>query len=450
MAILVDNPWASFGKGINEGLGAFASVFNDMRQKEQQAKADEAKFQRELQGKLLLEKAKQGNRGVLSSVLENADLSTDQGRQNFTIDWIKGGGKIQDALSYIKSNTPSILDQIFADINQPEMSMTDQNPLSQVGIGMQPGIPQSGNVPMAAPSQVNSGQVKPKPFYEKLSDQQLIQLQASKNPAERDLAKGIVQQRESSRKQFNVDRAYAQQETRDYKKKIDDSRVANSSQRLALNTAEKSIIEGGANLEQFGSDWWAKMLGPWGSQFVTKEGALHESALKEFLVANLAKIKGRPNQWIEQRIASMTSKIGQSKGANLSVLAALKADLDLEQRRIDLFDRIEADGIKTNGYRPPNIAALVDQAMKPYEAAIQDKLAYNLQRIKEQEFVEKYGEKGLEKLAKKMVTRGTPLTIEMKNYLVDHFKGDTKRAQKYAEQMGYRIMSAYDYNRMWE
>lgn len=161
------------------------------------------------------------------------------------------------------------------------------------------------------------------------------------------------------------------------------------------------------------------------------KGAQLLNASKEFLMANLSRIKGRPNQWIEQQINKAFLTTGRGDEQQALVARAFDSEFALAEEKVRLRHQIEEEYIQDPnfGYIPGNIANIVAERMKPYERQESEKLANDLQEI-----TEKY-----EGYQLKEVRPGTPLTIGMANFLLQQYGDDEQKALEKARKLGYTI-----------
>src|SRR5690606_5842315 len=194
------------------------------------------------------------------------------------------------------------------------------------------------------------------------------------------------------------------------------------------------------DMSQFSRDWWAQKFGEWGQGLVTPEGALVSGNIKNFLLSDLGSLKGRPNQFIEQRILSMTPQIGQQLEANEAATLALESQLELKEKKIQLADEIMQKYLNDPkfGYVPGNLGAMVDAQLRPYQEQAQDRLAYRMRRLQERS-------EGIEKLINKKVMQGTPLTVEMAAELTK--KWGKEKAPQVAKKLGYTIPTEEQYRK---
>jgi len=199
-------------------------------------------------------------------------------------------------------------------------------------------------------------------------------------------------------------------------------------QRLDYKIARQAAEEG--DVGGFDINWLASNLGPWGEPLKNKSGVQLQSAMKDVLVSNLSKIKGRPNVWIEQQIGSAIPSLGKKAESNEALFDIANANLDIEEKLLDARDNIiqryESKGIPI----PSNIDQLAHESIRDYEEQRTDDLSYDLRVAYEKA-------NGVKSL--KPVARGTPLTLEKKDYLLEKFGNDKLKALNYAKKLGYTI-----------
>lgn len=367
----------------------------------------------------------QQQQGALQRAIEEADLSSEQGRQSFLASY---PGDKKDALATIKQLQPSGLDQILSQYGYGE----NNNQASP-----SPGGNQQGALESAVPSEGIHPAIEKTPFS-RVPDEVLAMASASTNPREKNFGDGILDARDKAHKRYNEDRNYAHQRTKKYYDDISDLRKSASSQRIALND-----IRFGLNNRDKGTstmDWWASNLSRWTEPLVSAEGNLIQSGVKNYLISDLKGVKGRPNQFLEGLLLQSLPGLGKSDLSNEALATSLLYRADIDDLKIDLTDKLTAmyEGPTGMGPVPANIDRLVSEQMKPIVDEWGDKHAYNLRRIQE-------AEQGIEGLSSKKVVQGTPLTIEMMTFLADEYGLD--KAVKRARQLGYTIPSEDAYKR---
>ncbi len=117
--------------------------------------------------------------------------------------------------------------------------------------------------------------------------------------------------------------------------------------------------------------------------FRTPEGAGFKTAGKEFFLGSLKRAGARPNQWIEQQISDMLPKIGRSPEANLSVTEALKMEMDIQKKQIELTNSIADEMEADFGYVKRDLADQVRKRITPYANEKQKELQKSLMEIKD-------------------------------------------------------------------
>lgn len=161
----------------------------------------------------------------------------------------------------------------------------------------------------------------------------------------------------------------------------------------------------------------------------SSEGALFKTAGKEYFLGNLGRAGARPNQWIEQQISDMLTKIGRSTEANLSVSRALENELDLDEERVRLTETISNDLENKLGYVPRDVGNRVNSQLKMYAERRQKELFNDLRAIKA------IGEGKDETFMK--VEEGTPVSKLVAKALLKKYKNDPKIASEEAKKLGY-------------
>jgi hypothetical protein len=246
------------------------------------------------------------------------------------------------------------------------------------------------------------------------------------------LARLETERAKSTIKERIAEREFQSKRSEKYLEDID-------TRRETLRAKENAIVSLSDAIENmpggFSTDYLAEVTGY--EPFRTAKGAQFKTATKEFLLGNLNRAGARPNMWIEQQIDTMAAKIGRSKEANETFVAATKADLNVERKKIEIASDLEEKYQKELGYVPKNIARQVEDQLKPYAEYEQAKLAYKLRQIHEKEIG-----KDLQKLSR--VPKGTPLTLEKAKVIYQKSPGKSEaqkeaNAEKIALSLGYTI-----------
>ncbi len=246
------------------------------------------------------------------------------------------------------------------------------------------------------------------------------------------------QKSQRTEQRFKSERAYQSQRSMPFMKKLDEERASLDEKDQALFMMKNAFNEG--NLTFFSKDNFANFLGKFGEGLRTQKGAQLINSQKEFLLSNIARAGARPNMYIEQQISKMLPQIGRSDEANLGVVESFQARQDVERKKQQLADGLIEKYEAELGFVPGNIASQRDKAMKPYAQKIQNRLAYRLRNLQENEM----GEKSLKKSLNKRVTQGTPLTLQMAVLFFEK-EGSKDVALKKAKKLGYYIPSHEEY-----
>ena len=155
---------------------------------------------------------------------------------------------------------------------------------------------------------------------------------------------------------------------------IDDSREALQRSESSLAVMENALAN--RDLGFWSKNNLAKIPGFGG--FVTPEGAVFNSAAKEFFLSDLERVMGRPNQFLEKVLSNAIPKIGTSNEANQTVLDFYKNAIDIQKQKVQIADQLD-DYYRSRGLHPPgNMSRLVDEQLKLYV------------QKKEKELMEKY------------------------------------------------------------
>lgn len=261
-----------------------------------------------------------------------------------------------------------------------------------------------------------------------LSDDQLVQLSGIKGFAES--AKQELKRRQEDRTINQRKDEHRIKFGQDIGKKVleraDEIAEAIPQKQSALSSMMDAIA--GKNLSFFSWDNLAELTGI--EALRSPEGALFKTAAKEYFLGNIARAGARPNQWIEQQIADMMTKIGRSTEANLSVARALQNELGIEKERVrltrEISDQIDAgDG----DYR--KLGSMVNEQLSKYAEQKQNELYNDLRAIKS------IGEDKPQKFHK--VKSGTQISPYMVDALLILFNNDDVKALEEAKKLGYSV-----------
>lgn len=197
--------------------------------------------------------------------------------------------------------------------------------------------------------------------------------------------------------------------------------------RTALSLMNDAIVN--KNLGWLSADNLAEITGIEG--FRSKEGAIFKTAGKEYFLGSISRAGTRPNQWIEQQISDMMTKIGRETSANLTVARALQNELDLEEETVrathEIADRLSQDGDLAMSKLGPELT----KHMAEYSAEKQHELFNDMRAIKA------IDEKTPQKYQK--VKKGTQVSKYMAQALLRQFNNDPKKAAEEAKKLGYEF-----------
>lgn len=192
-------------------------------------------------------------------------------------------------------------------------------------------------------------------------------------------------------------------ERRDVKKAVLKSDIKRSDKYLdSINSSRESTARGQSSLASienaldrrdlgfFSPDNLKSMAGF--DRWISPEGAILNTAAKEFFIADLERVTGRPNMFLEKILSGAIPQIGKSNQANQVIVEFYKNALDLNEEKIKISDSLEDYYRQTLGYVPGNIGRLVDAQLKPYAKQKEKELVKIFQKGQE-----KFGTKTAEK-----------------------------------------------------
>lgn len=193
----------------------------------------------------------------------------------------------------------------------------------------------------------------------------------------------------------------------------------------ALGLMEDAIAS--KDLSYFSRDNLAEVTGIEG--FRSAEGSIFKTAGKEYFLGSIGRAGARPNQWIEQQIQDMMTKVGRSTEANLSVARAMRNELDIEKERVrlteEISDQMTAEGDLSQG----KLGSTVNKQLAQYAEKKQTELFNDLRAIKS------IAEKSPQKFRK--VEPGTEVSLVMVQSLLRQFDNDPEKAAEEAKKLGY-------------
>jgi len=368
----------------------------------------------------------QQRQSVLDKAIQGGDFATEEGQKRFLSEASQAGIPIKDALGVLKQMKPSQLD-LFLDrynANAPTPTLPQDRG--------NPNVIETGPTPAASHPATQPGN------FSNIPEEALVLGSGSDDRQVAEFSKAELDSRDRAHKNFTDERKYQTTQAKKHMERIEDSRSSSRLTNSAINQMKWGVQN--RDLSQFSQDWWANQLGAWGKGLVTPEGAIVGQGVKEFMIGDLERIKGRPNQFLEQRLLSLAASVGQEEEANLANLAALGSRQAIQDKEIELTDKLgqQYEDDPNYGYVPGNIGRIVNEQMKPFVEETESKLAYELRSLQE-------SYTGIENLASKKVPPDTPLTLEMMDYFARKYGQD--KGREMANKFGYRIPTADEYNR---
>lgn len=195
--------------------------------------------------------------------------------------------------------------------------------------------------------------------------------------------------------------------------------------RTAINLMNDAISN--KDLSFWSRDNLAEITGIEGLR--SPEGAIFKTAGKEYFLGSIARAGARPNQWIEQQIADMMTKVGRSTEANLSVARALENELDLEEATVRLTEEISDRLLAEGDYSQSKLGSILNKELSSYAERKQQELFNDLRAIKS------IGENSPQKFHK--VEKGTPVSRVVAQAILRQFNNDPEKASQEAIKLGY-------------
>lgn len=274
---------------------------------------------------------------------------------------------------------------------------------------------------------------RPKPpgsVFKRMTDDQLVTLTGAPDREVSEPAKAELKRRDEERKidqkgkenwtKFGMERA----------KKVLDKAEEISQTLPVKNTALKLMVDSIANkdLSFWSPDNLAEITGI--EAFRSPEGAIFKTAAKEYFLGNISRAGARPNQWIEQQIADMMTKIGRSTEANLSVARALQNETAIDEERVRLTEETFAQ-LRKEGKDVGDLGTMVNSRLSKFAEQKQNELFNDLRAIKA------VGEGKPQKYHK--VAQGTEISPYMVDALLGSFNNDPEKALQEAKKLGYAV-----------
>ncbi len=353
--------------------------------------------------------------------------STPQQKNAALQGYLAAGGQLSDVQAAYKdlaqqNQTQSFLRQLGINTGMnPQMIQANQNSQLQASQQMRG----EEVVDVNQRETISNGN-----FYETIDDNTAFALSASPNPQLAGIGKAVIEAKKLKQSQFDSNRKFESQEASPYLKQINDQRAAVENKTRALQQLDIALEQGetgGFSLNNISRIFNRPEL-------LDQSAAQQLGAVKELLVSNIGRVGSRPNQWVEQQIASALPDLGKSKVANQTLAQAVRGEVEMANRRIELTDQLAAQDREKYGYVKGDIASRVDAAIKPYADQINNRTGYRMRELFEQEKGATYLRKNL----MKKVAEGTPLTKEMYQIFKEKYK-DPAQLIDNAKKLGYSI-----------
>lgn len=220
-------------------------------------------------------------------------------------------------------------------------------------------------------------------------------------------------------------RIYEESKNEPFRKKVNDLRDKVIKEQTSLDLAESAIKTGDtSSLVQ----WYANQHD---LDFAkTPASVILGTAAKEFLTGGVKSLGSKGvNQFIEKRMLSMFPVVGQSEEANLSLVEALRFQVALDNKKIELYDKYE----ELYHNNPSKIEKEVFNDLNKYANEEKERLAYKLSEIRD-DFATRS-----ELASTKKAIPGSFITQKRADVLKEKAHGDGKKAQEAARKMGYKF-----------
>lgn len=434
MAIVFNSPQDRFGiqaagSALADALQANSSQRNLLQRDIMQDQLATRRQQLAQQQQLELRERYGPLLGQTLSIAYDSTTTPEQKNQALQ-GYLQAGGQLSDVQAAYKD---------LAQQNQT------QGLLRQLGIntGMNPQAVQANqNSQIQANQQMRGGQevvdvnqretVQSGNFYDSIDENTAFALSSSPNPQLAGIGKAVIEAKKLKQAQFNADRNFESKESSPYLKQINDQRAAVENKSRALQQLDIALDQGETG--GFSLDNIARIFNR--PELLSQSAAQQLGSVKELLVSNIGRVGSRPNQWVEQQIASALPDLGKSKIANQTLAEAVRGEVEMAKRRIELTDELSAQDRERYGYVKGDIAARVDAAIKPFADTINSQTGYRMRELFEQEKGANY----LRKNSMKKVVEGTPLTKQMYQVLKEKYK-DPAQLIDNAKKLGYTIQT---------
>ena len=181
--------------------------------------------------------------------------------------------------------------------------------------------------------------------------------------------------------------------------------------------------------------------------FRNPESARFKNAIKNRFIEGVKSMGSggvRPNQFLEQQLATAQPVLGRDKESNYTVAISEKF-LDEMKEADAKFTLEEAEkDMQDIGYVKRDVVARAQKRMDKFAEQKQDELAYDIRKFHEDQLDDT-------KLTREIilgeVAPDTPLTLRAARILMIKNNDDEKKAQAEAKKLGFKIPSQSTYSR---
>ncbi|NGX36863.1 MAG: hypothetical protein K1000chlam2_00008 [Chlamydiae bacterium] len=329
--------------------------------------------------------------------------------------------------------------QIQRDLPQFLQSPTQQQGLPQfLQPEQQPDVPQflepqpqqqaqQPQEPVAQP------QIAPqKSIFGDMTEDQLVATQAA--PTERIRRGGAaeLEKRKLDHSRFAADRTFHAKGAQKSRDEFNALRRSLRGKESALMTSKIAIESG-----ETGPISWANVSKKLDlPELMNSAGTMLSQSGKTFFFGNMEKVSAKAqNQWLEQRIASLASEVGDPLYSALTKNAMLAGELALDKAYTEAYQRIAKQDMIDFGYERNDIEDRAYEATENIHRNILTETSYKTRELYEEE----KGDKWILDHAGDKVTPGTQLTKNTLGALVHKYKGDMSKAVRNAKKLGYSI-----------
>ena len=387
---------------INPFAGAQQSIGQGINQMVEQRALNEA-----------LGRVEQGEVDPLTAILESG-LPAE--RQNQLANIFQ-----QQAETERKAEANSLLNALFgapvAGSLSPEQQPATPAQQSFINEGVDP----------TGPAQVQQGNIG----IRNIPDEQLQFLSVHNDPRIRQAAELESRRREQNDKRFLSDRDFNTKASQRFVNRIDDSR----DRVRELDLAGKQMVQATESGDNgiFSRNNLARITGI--DAFRDAKGQQLTSAGKEYFLANLSRVKGRPNQYLEQQLAQALPQIGQSQSAQMVAAKMALTNSSILSKEIEIADRLIQEDLQNRGFVGADISQRVTKELAPIAEKMEKNLAYDIRKIEESQ----KNSRELRQFILKKVPKGTIATPKTMQTFVQYNDGNKEKARSQAKRLGYII-----------